>query len=945
MPASNPSREFSAVLSKHGYTAVKKIGEGSFGVAVLAEDSDKAKLVCKMVNVSGAKPAEVQEARKEARLLAQLKHPYIVRYRENFAEKGWLCIVMDFCEGGDLTQQIDAMRAKKAHFPQSQVVRWFAQAVMGLKYLHDKHVLHRDLKPSNFFLTKAGDLRMGDFGMAKALSSTVDLAQTFAGTPYYLSPELIKEKPYAWPSDIWAMGCILYQLCALQLYDGMMKRRPENRISAAEILSSALIQQAVKDLLSEKKGAAPSADPNVTVRQEIQDQFNRFDVNGDGVIDKAELGQVLSSLDAAVWTAEKVDQVLKTVDTNGDGKIQLDEFVLWIFGGGSEVGLIERTKGITKAALKAASEEDFDALCTSVRQWREAADIGCLRVSNPGSCIETCETLSWMGLQLGSFLREVPRSRAQETFGVVRDLASLLDSVARLLDECRRRHVVRVAGVQSRAYLRGLCLELADGTRLGQCPAGLSDASLEASPATWQDLLEGEHIVEAKGFGMEASAGQKPAARQAKGRRSPSPPPAAANPPAEDSLAACVTLVTNRGRQLHFGGSHGGAAFSFKASEGLEIEDIKFENHTCTGVTTAPFSLSWPQESLDRAREAFKSAVESLSPVLLEMSWQRSQQHGKHALLQAMQLGLEKPAVPEAVRQEFLKVAASLAPPLHWDRLSMPTADVQKWIEDGNGVCQLSLKPSELEGLQAMVSACYCPKPDKRREPSRLKAPAGLELTAGVRLQNWPAWASFAAREDTIRQQLKLEGAQVDLGDSVASDDLGAELGAELAALLAGLPPTSAQLRTAGDRPAGLTLDDSTGGAWLFHNLNVMLAEAFTGGDLGVVQAEDCDNRLYGRGVYLSEFSDAVDELNAESVDGLRCMLLCRVALGRVLTDEALLPDVSNLTSQCVGGPFHSVVGDRAKRRPDALHREFIVYDADQVYPEFLLWYRRVYSK
>merc|ERR1711865_297493 len=93
-----------------------------------------------------------------------------------------------------------------------------------------------------------------------------------------------------------------------------------------------------------------------------------------------------------------------------------------------------------------------------------------------------------------------------------------------------------------------------------------------------------------------------------------------------------------------------------------------------------------------------------------------------------------------------------------------------------------------------------------------------------------------------------------------------------------------------------------------------------------------------------SECSARVDELSPDSNAGLHCALLCRVALGHVRYNDDLLPDVVTVVSECVGGPFHSVLGDREGRCPDAF-REFVIYDKDQVYPEMLLWYRRVYEQ
>jgi len=273
-----------SILRKHGYKEVKKIGEGSFGKAILVQADDGARLICKMVDVSRASTKETENAKMEGKLLAELKHPYIVRYRENFADNGWLCILMDFCEGGDLTKKIDEAKRKQKPIAEDQILRWFTQAILALKYIHDRHILHRDLKPSNFFLSKTGNLKMGDFGIAKVLACTIAVAKTQIGTPYYLSPELCQEKPYTWPSDIWAMGCILYELTALRVpfdatsipalvqrivkgavppvpstYSGflrglcseMLNRTPETRPSSDIILQRPPIQTVVRKLLDE----------------------------------------------------------------------------------------------------------------------------------------------------------------------------------------------------------------------------------------------------------------------------------------------------------------------------------------------------------------------------------------------------------------------------------------------------------------------------------------------------------------------------------------------------------------------------------------------------------------------------------------------------------------------------------------------------------------------
>merc|ERR1719277_1805737 len=240
-----------------------------------------------MIDISRASKQEKADAVKESNVLSSLRHPYIVRYRETFHEDDWLCIVMDYCEGGDLSGRIKKMRQSGKSIPQDQILRWFTQSVLALKYIHDMHILHRDLKSGNFFLSKSGNIKMGDFGIAKVLECTAACAQTQIGTPYYLSPEICKGKAYSWGSDIWSMGCILYEMCARRVpFDAadlksliqkitkgptpempseyssgirnlckeLLDRDPNRRPPAAEVLKRPVVQDMVKRMLDEVKG-------------------------------------------------------------------------------------------------------------------------------------------------------------------------------------------------------------------------------------------------------------------------------------------------------------------------------------------------------------------------------------------------------------------------------------------------------------------------------------------------------------------------------------------------------------------------------------------------------------------------------------------------------------------------------------------------------------------
>ena len=111
------------------------------------------------------------------------------------------------------------MRRKEAKYlEEAELVHLFGQIVLSMFYVHQNQILHRDLKSQNIFLTRSQDhVKIGDFGISKSLSHTLDLATTAIGTPHYLSPEICRRKPYNHKSDMWSLGCVLYEMCALEL--------------------------------------------------------------------------------------------------------------------------------------------------------------------------------------------------------------------------------------------------------------------------------------------------------------------------------------------------------------------------------------------------------------------------------------------------------------------------------------------------------------------------------------------------------------------------------------------------------------------------------------------------------------------------------------------------------------------------------------------------------
>ncbi|NXN66621.1 NEK3 kinase, partial [Himantopus himantopus] len=262
------------------YKVLKVLGEGSFGRALLVHHRiSNQKYAMKEIRLPMSS-SDVENSRKEAILLAKMKHPNIVAYKESFEADGHLYIVMEYCDGGDLMQKIKHQGGNL--FPEDTILHWFVQMCLGVKHIHDKRVLHRDIKSKNVFLTQSGKVKLGDFGSARLLAHPVSYACTYVGTPYYVPPEIWESMPYNNKSDIWSLGCILYELCTLRhpfqanswkhlilkickgsynplpshysyelhyLIKQMFKRNPKNRPSASTILARGCFTKLIKNCL------------------------------------------------------------------------------------------------------------------------------------------------------------------------------------------------------------------------------------------------------------------------------------------------------------------------------------------------------------------------------------------------------------------------------------------------------------------------------------------------------------------------------------------------------------------------------------------------------------------------------------------------------------------------------------------------------------------------
>jgi NIMA (never in mitosis gene a)-related kinase len=239
----------------------------------------------RMVDVSRMDARQTATVVEEVKMLSRLRHPYLIAYHETFMEGGLLCIVTEYAEGGDLSAKIAKVWKLGESFSEQQILRWFAQAALGIKYMHDKMIPHRNLKSRNLFLTASGGLHVGDYGISKVLERSLASACTNVKAVQYLSPEICQDGPESLKGDVWALGCVLFEMAALRLpfdepnvaglvlkiirgptpqfpkqYSGdlrklcnaLLLRDPEKRPSALEVLQWPLLQQEIRRMLNEE---------------------------------------------------------------------------------------------------------------------------------------------------------------------------------------------------------------------------------------------------------------------------------------------------------------------------------------------------------------------------------------------------------------------------------------------------------------------------------------------------------------------------------------------------------------------------------------------------------------------------------------------------------------------------------------------------------------------
>ncbi|XP_078571956.1 serine/threonine-protein kinase Nek10-like isoform X1 [Branchiostoma floridae x Branchiostoma japonicum] len=222
----NQNKEPNTFIST--YAVYELLGSGAFGnvYKVKKKDSSGTFLALKEINVHN--PALGKTAKEKDKSIGdivaeiniireQLRHPNIVRYYKTFTENDRLYILMDLIEGAPLGEHFNSLKEKGERFPEDRIWNIFLQIVLALRYLHkERKIVHRDLKPDNIMLGENDKVTITDFGLARQKSREESKMTSVVGTILYSCPEIVKSEPYTEKADVWASGCILYQMCALQ---------------------------------------------------------------------------------------------------------------------------------------------------------------------------------------------------------------------------------------------------------------------------------------------------------------------------------------------------------------------------------------------------------------------------------------------------------------------------------------------------------------------------------------------------------------------------------------------------------------------------------------------------------------------------------------------------------------------------------------------------------
>ena len=261
----NKPKEASVGSRLSDFEIVKQLGKGSYGtVYVVRSKLDMNTYVMKKMELNHLKENQQKECYQEVSILRKVSHPNIIKYYSSFLENESLCIIMEYAELGDLYTLIKHYKRHQKFFDEIILWRIAFEVLNGLDYLHSNNIIHRDIKCLNLFLSKDHHVKIGDLGVS-TIASIGGMHCTRVGTPLYLSPELVKQVPYDYKTDIWSFGCSLYHLANLDppftgnnlivLGNNIVKGRPKD----LPVFYSNELKDFISKMLTKKPEKRPNA--------------------------------------------------------------------------------------------------------------------------------------------------------------------------------------------------------------------------------------------------------------------------------------------------------------------------------------------------------------------------------------------------------------------------------------------------------------------------------------------------------------------------------------------------------------------------------------------------------------------------------------------------------------------------------------------------------------
>ena len=199
------------------YEKIQHLGRGAYATVDLVNYKVTGELrALKRINLQFLNEKERRNAENEAILMKVLVAPTIIQFYEQIVEEHYLIIAMEYAPHGALSERLQEIRNQGKKVSNEQLLAWLSQILIALMVMHSKHVLHRDLKTQNLFLSEHDIIKVGDLGIAKSLNSSMEMAQSVAGTPYNMAPEIIRGESYGPKTDIWSLGCVMYEIATFR---------------------------------------------------------------------------------------------------------------------------------------------------------------------------------------------------------------------------------------------------------------------------------------------------------------------------------------------------------------------------------------------------------------------------------------------------------------------------------------------------------------------------------------------------------------------------------------------------------------------------------------------------------------------------------------------------------------------------------------------------------